>query len=131
MSHPRSLRIISPLLPLWLNSISLTTKTFFTLQWPDILEAFPSIPGSNLHPGAFLMSKLYMPFRYHVTNSLTHPSSEPSSYHLFMPFCACSNIAPHSRSQFDPRRHFLRQDLIFGPPGAHLVIKWTKTLQDN
>ena len=42
-----------------------------------------------------------------------------------------SNVALHSRSQFDPRRHFLRQDLIFGPPGAHLVIKWTKTLQDN
>ena len=42
-----------------------------------------------------------------------------------------SNVAPHSRSQFDPRRHFLRQDLIFGPPGAHLVIKWIKTLQDN
>ena len=41
-----------------------------------------------------------------------------------------SNVATHSRSQFDPNRHFL-QDLIFGPPGAHLVIKWTKTLQDN
>ena len=42
-----------------------------------------------------------------------------------------SNVAPHIRSQFDPTRHFLHQYLIFGPPGAHLVIKWTKTLQDN
>ena len=49
----------------------------------------------------------------------------------FYAFLRMSNVAPHSRSQFDPRRHFLRQDLIFGPPGAHLVIKWTKALQDN
>ena len=49
----------------------------------------------------------------------------------FYAFLRMSNVAPHSRSQFDPNRHFLRQDLIFGPSGAHLVIKWTKTLQDN
>ena len=49
----------------------------------------------------------------------------------FYAFLRMSNIAPHSRSQFDPNRHFLWQDLIFGPAGAHLVIKWTKTLQDN
>ena len=42
-----------------------------------------------------------------------------------------SNIAPHSSSKFDPCVHFLRQDLIFAPPGAHLLIKWTKTLQHH
>ena len=42
-----------------------------------------------------------------------------------------SNIAPHSSSKFDPCGHFLRQDLIFAPPGAHLLIKWTKTLQHH
>ena len=42
-----------------------------------------------------------------------------------------SNIAPHSSKQFGVDRHFLRQDVIFGPPGAHLVVKWTKTLQDH
>ena len=42
-----------------------------------------------------------------------------------------SNIAPHISSTFDPCVHFLRQDLIFAPPGAHLLIKWTKTLQHH
>ena len=42
-----------------------------------------------------------------------------------------SNVAPHSIARFDPDKHFLRQDVIFAPPGAHLIIKWTKTLQDN
>ena len=42
-----------------------------------------------------------------------------------------SNVAPHSTAQFNPDKHFLRQDVIFAPPGAHPIIKWTKTLQDN
>ena len=42
-----------------------------------------------------------------------------------------SNVAPHSSSKFNPDFHFLRQDLIFAPPGAHLLIKWTKTLQHH
>ena len=49
----------------------------------------------------------------------------------FYGFLRMSNIAPHSAKQFSGDRHFLRQDLIFGPPGAHLVVKWTKTLQDH
>ena len=35
----------------------------------------------------------------------------------------------HSSKNFDLSIHFLRQDIIFAPPGAHLIIKWTKTLQ--
>ena len=42
-----------------------------------------------------------------------------------------SNIAPHSLSKFDPNKHFLRKDLVFGHPGAHLVMKWSKTLQSS
>ena len=42
-----------------------------------------------------------------------------------------SNIAPHSTKKFDPRRHFLRQDLVFNDESAHLIIKWTKSLQDS
>ena len=41
------------------------------------------------------------------------------------------NLAPHSAKAFDPSKHFLRQDLFFDPPGAHLLLKWTKTLQDH
>ena len=49
----------------------------------------------------------------------------------FYAFLRMSNIAPHSLKAFDVNRHFLRQDLIFHYPGAHLLVKWTKTLQDN
>ena len=48
----------------------------------------------------------------------------------FFGFLKMSNIAPHSSSKFHPCVHFLRQDLIFAPPGAHLLIRWTKTLQN-
>ena len=41
----------------------------------------------------------------------------------FFGFLRMSNIAPHSSSKFDPDNHFLRKDLIFAPPGAHLLIK--------
>ena len=41
-----------------------------------------------------------------------------------------SNIAPHSKAQFDPMRHMLRQDILFLETGAHVLPTWTKTLQD-
>ena len=28
-------------------------------------------------------------------------------------------------------RHLNRQDVIFAPPGAHILLKWAKTLQDR
>ena len=49
----------------------------------------------------------------------------------FYGFLRMSNIAPHSLKNFDKFQHFLRQDVIFGPPGVHLVLKWTKTMQDH
>ena len=42
-----------------------------------------------------------------------------------------SNIAPHSSRQCNTSKHFLRQDVIFAPPGAHLALKCTKTMQDH
>ena len=51
-----------------------------------------------------------------------------TAYYGFLPM---SNIAPHSAAKFDPAVHILRQNLIFAPPGVHLLLKWTKTLQDN
>ena len=47
----------------------------------------------------------------------------------FFAFFRISNVAPHSRFKFDPNRHILRQDVIFHHPGAHILVKWTKTLQ--
>ena len=49
----------------------------------------------------------------------------------FYGFLRMSNIVPHSAKLFSQDRHFLRQDVIFGPPGIHLVIKWTKILQNH
>ena len=49
----------------------------------------------------------------------------------FFAFLRMSNVAPHSRYKFDTNTHILRQDIIFQQPGAHILIKWTKTLQDR
>ena len=48
----------------------------------------------------------------------------------FYAFLRMSNIAPLSSKQFNPQRHLLRQDVIFAPPGAHIILKWCKTMQD-
>ena len=48
----------------------------------------------------------------------------------FYAFFRLSIIAPHSARQFSKDKHFLRQDLIFQPPGAHLLVKWAKNFQD-
>ena len=49
----------------------------------------------------------------------------------FFAFLKMSNIPPHSRYKFNTTTHILRQDIIFQDPGAHVLIKWTKTLQDR
>ena len=49
----------------------------------------------------------------------------------FFGFLRISNIAPHSKALFNPTMHFLRQDIIFHPPGCHLKIKWSKTNQSK
>ena len=49
----------------------------------------------------------------------------------FFAFLRMSNVAPHSKYKFDTKRHILRQDVIFQESGAHILIKWTKTLQDR
>ena len=47
----------------------------------------------------------------------------------FYGFLRMSEVAPHSSSNFDPSKQFLRKGRIFGPQGAHLIMKWSKTLQ--
>ena len=46
-------------------------------------------------------------------------------------FLTLSNLAPSSSSTFDLTRHFLRGDVIFGPPGAHVIVKWAKAMQSS
>ena len=75
-----------------------------------------------------------LPIRYQISRSCD-VLSDPILFRTifltsFYGFLSMSNIAPHRASQYSPW-HFLRQDLIFAHPGAHLIIKWTKTLQDH
>ena len=49
----------------------------------------------------------------------------------FFGFLRMSHIAPHSSKKFDPSIHILRQDLYFPPPGVHITLKWSKTLQGH
>ena len=48
----------------------------------------------------------------------------------FFAFLRMSNITPHSARLFHQDTHILRQYVTFKPPGACILIKWTKTLQD-
>ena len=47
----------------------------------------------------------------------------------FFSFLRISNLVPHSISAFDHMKQLARADVIFAPPGAHILIKWSKTLQ--
>ena len=46
-------------------------------------------------------------------------------------FLHLSNMVPPSSSTFDPSRHFLIGDVIFGSPGAHVIVKWGKAMQGS
>ena len=47
----------------------------------------------------------------------------------YFAFLRLSNMAPSSSKLFDSTRHFLRADVVFGPSGAHIIVKWTKAMQ--
>ena len=82
--------------------------------------------------GIFEIRTLYHISHFQACDSLTDPLLFRAIFlTAFYAFLHMSNIAPHSLKAFDVTRHFLRQYLIFHHPGAHLLVKWTKTLQDN
>ena len=47
----------------------------------------------------------------------------------YFSFLRISNLVPHSMATFNPLEQLTREDIIFGPPGAHIVIKWPKPSQ--
>ena len=49
----------------------------------------------------------------------------------FFSFLRISNLVPHTISGYDPLKHLARGDIIFGPPGINLLVKWSKTLQNK
>ena len=66
-----------------------------------------------------------------MTFCMTLFYSGPSFWWPITHFFRMSNIAPHSRNQFDKNKHFLRKDVVSGPPGEHFILKWSKTLQNH
>ena len=46
-------------------------------------------------------------------------------------FLRISNLVPHSMSTFHPLKQLARGDVFFVPPGAHILLKLSKTLQIN
>ena len=49
----------------------------------------------------------------------------------FFSFLRLSNLVPHSIKSFSPLYHLARGDIIFAPPGLHILVKWSKTIQDR
>ena len=49
----------------------------------------------------------------------------------FFSFLRISNLVPHSLSSFNPLEQLARADIFFAPPGARILIKWSKTLQSK
>ena len=49
----------------------------------------------------------------------------------FFSFLRISNLVPHSISAFSPLEQLTRGDIFFAPPGVHLLIKWSKTMQNR
>ena len=44
----------------------------------------------------------------------------------FFSFLRISNLVPHSIAEFSKLKQLTRGDVIFAPPGAILMIKWSK-----
>ena len=47
----------------------------------------------------------------------------------YFSFLQISNLVPHSISTYNPLKQLARGDIFFFPPGAHIMLKWSKTLQ--
>ena len=48
---------------------------------------------------------------------------------LFFSFLRISNLVPHTVATFCPLEQLTRGDIFFAPPGVHMLIKWSKTMQ--
>ena len=49
----------------------------------------------------------------------------------FYGFFRISNLLPTRPNSFDKTRHFTMGDIIWGAPGAHVVVKWIKSMQSR
>ena len=49
----------------------------------------------------------------------------------FFTLLRVSNLAPYQVSQFDPHRQLCRNDVLFTTTGLAVLVKWSKTRQEN
>ena len=49
----------------------------------------------------------------------------------FFSFLRLSNLVPHTQKLHSPLYQLARGDIIFAPPGLHILVKWSKTLQSR
>ena len=109
---------------LWLLCITLTTQLFLVQSFLDTSGFRPTSRAVFDVPTLYLISKQCE----NLSDPILFRAIFLASFYAFL---RMSNVAPHSLKQFDSWKHFLRQGVIFAPPGAHLILKWSKTMQDN
>ena len=49
----------------------------------------------------------------------------------FYSFLRLSNLVPHSIGTFSALEQLAKGDVFFAPPGLHILVKWSKTLQSR
>ena len=69
---------------------------------------------------AQIADSMYMGFMYKAAILLS-----------FFSFLRISNLVPHSMVTFHPLKQLARGDVFFAPLGAHILLKWSKTMQMN
>ena len=58
-------------------------------------------------------------------------SSKQYTHWLFFSFLRISNLVPHTRKAYSPLYQLSRADVFFAKLGIHLLLKWSKTLQNK
>ena len=49
----------------------------------------------------------------------------------FFSFLRISNLVPHSIASYTHQKQLARADIIFSASGAHIIVKWSKTMQSK
>ena len=65
-------------------------------------------------------------------DQLDHPIMYKALFLMaFFTFLRISNFAPLGKLHFDTTRQLTRGDIVWGSPGAHVIIKWAKNMQER
>ena len=96
-----------------------------------LIKSIPQLPSNPL-----TIKQLFTPSLLQQLllkqNSFPHPLLYKALYLLaFHGFFRISNLVPNSLQTFNLSQHLARGDIIFGHPGAHIVVKWTKTINNR